>query len=140
MSLVLTKSVVRSPQKSHVLTRSRDSSLRVSYTRRSALQVNNKLMNGLSPTFFEKVNGRLAMNGFVIGTVVQQVTGSSYSEQLVHEAPLVVAMSALITYASYKTDAIDVWPSQKPFMPAIELLNGRIAMLGMLAGFLSSKV
>lgn len=97
-----------------------------------------RLVNGPSPAFFEKVNGRLAMNGFVMGTVVQQITGDSYAEQLVHEAPFVLAVSALLTYASYKTDDMDVWPAQKPFVSSIETLNGRVAMLGMLAGLLQS--
>ena len=47
-----------------------------------------------------KAHGRLAMVGFVAGT------------------------TALIGYASYKTDDIDVWPIQKPFTPGIELLSG----------------
>lgn len=92
------------------------------------------------PQFLEKVNGRLAMNGFVMGTVVQQLNGMSYQEQLQTELPWVLLLSGLITYASYKTDDIEVWPRTKPFLPAVELLNGRVAMLGMLAGFCNSFI
>ena len=76
------------------------------------------------------------MNGFIIGTAVQQVTGASFVEQFQHETPLVFLLSGLLTYASYKTDDVSVDSLQKkPFTEGIETLNGRIAMLGMLAAF-----
>ena len=81
--------------------------------------------------FAEKTAGRLAMTGFTVGTMTQQW---NFTESL----PLVVCLAGLITYGSYKTDGIEVWPPIKPFTKGIETLNGRAAMLGLALKFLYS--
>lgn len=85
--------------------------------------------------FLEKTCGRLAMVGFVAGTAAMVVSGEDLSAQLVSSLPAVAGTTALIGYASYKTDDIDIWPRQKPFTPGVELLNGRMAMLGLALRF-----
>lgn len=80
--------------------------------------------------YVEKTAGRLAMTGFVSGTSVLVTTGTGYVDQFQDNIPLVMAFIAFIGFASLKTDNIEVWPRIKPFTPAGELLNGRLAMLG----------
>ena len=75
------------------------------------------------------------MIGFVAGTAAMAVSGEDLSTQLVESLPAVAGTTALIGYASYKTDDINVWPIQKPFTPDIELLNGRLAMAGLALRF-----
>lgn len=86
--------------------------------------------------FLEKAYGRLAMVGFVAGTAAMAVSGEDLSTQLVESLPAVAGTTALIGYASYKTDDIEYWPEQKPFTSDIELLNGRMAMVGLALRFL----
>lgn len=86
--------------------------------------------------FLEKACGRLAMVGFVAGTAAMAVSGEDLSTQLVESLPAVAGTTALIGYASYKTDDIEYWPQKKPFTSDIELLNGRMAMAGLALRFL----
>ena len=81
--------------------------------------------------FLEKTYGRLAMIGYVSGVAAMAVSGEDLSTQLADNLPVVAGTTALIGYASYKTDDIDAWPKQKPFTSDIELLNGRLAMMGL---------
>lgn len=82
--------------------------------------------------FVEKTAGRLAMTGFTVGTCYG---AGNYTEQATQFLPLAVCLAGLITYASYKTDGIEVWPPNKPFTKGIETLNGRAAMLGLALKF-----
>ena len=50
------------------------------------------------------------MIGFVAGTAAMAVSGEDLSTQLVESLPAVAGTTALIGYASYKTDDINVWP------------------------------
>lgn len=80
----------------------------------------------------ETLNGRLAMLGVVSGNVVEYTTHATYLEQMETNAPYVVLLSALIGYATLRTMYLDMEES-RPFTTNIETLNGRMAMMGILA-------
>lgn len=75
--------------------------------------------------FVEKTAGRAAMAGLTVcGATLPFSVDPSLG---------VAGTTALIAYGTYKTDDIEVWPPRKPFTPGVETLNGRVAMLGVLA-------
>lgn len=82
----------------------------------------------------EKLNGRLAMLGFLSGSGYEHVAGSNYLEQMQDNWAYIVFLSMVIGYATLKTRNLEVIES-KPFTTNIELLNGRMAMLGVLCKF-----
>lgn len=96
---------------------------------------NNKeqklVFNNSLNVFAEKLNGRLAMIGFVSGSGCESITGLNYIEQAQEHWPWVVGLSTILGYASLKTQHIDVIDT-KPFTKSQEFLNGRLAMLGLL--------
>lgn len=78
----------------------------------------------VSARFVEKTAGRAAMAGLTVAGSLHQLDSSLVAAGVT---------TALIAYGTYKTDDIEVWPPRKPFTPGIETLNGRVAMLGVLA-------
>lgn len=84
----------------------------------------------------EIVNCRLAMLGFVAGLGAELSTNESVYAQFTQAAPTVIAVAALFTAATLAPILKGNQPeSFGPFEPRAELLNGRIACLG-LAGLL----
>ena len=82
----------------------------------------------------EKLNGRLAMLGFLSGSGLEEASGMNYLEQAETTWPFVVFMVAVIGFATLKTRNLDV-VEKAPFTTNLELLNGRMAMLGLLCKF-----
>ena len=83
----------------------------------------------------EKLNGRLAMLGFIAGSGNEIVNGVNYIDQLESSWPYVLGMSLVIGFATLKTRDIDV-SEKAPFTTPLETLNGRLAMMGILAKFI----
>ena len=83
-------------------------------------------------TLAERLNGRLAMLGFVSGTGNELITQMSYTDQLTTNWLVVVALSGFIGFATLKTRNVEIMDDKKPFTSDIEVLNGRMAMLGIL--------
>lgn len=80
----------------------------------------------------ERVNGRAAMLGFPAAVITELVTHQQLSDQLMSNIPLAVIASGLVTVgtASNPRDEGLIWGN---FNPEVELVNGRMAMIGMLA-------
>lgn len=79
----------------------------------------------------ERLNGRLAMLGFVSGSGYESITGQNYVEQLTINWPYVLALSVIVGYASFASRYVSVI-EKKPFTSNLEILNGRLAMMGIL--------
>lgn len=80
----------------------------------------------------EKLNGRLVMLGYLAGSGYETVTGMNYIDQIPTTYPFVIGMSMIIGYATLKTRDIKV-VENTPFTTTLEMLNGRMAMMGILA-------
>ena len=87
------------------------------------------------PQFAERLNGRLAMIGYVAGIGNQYITHTSFSDQLSTNLPFVVLLSSVLGFATLKTRNVDLI-EERPFTFNIELLNGRMAMMGLLFKFM----
>ena len=83
----------------------------------------------------EKLNGRLAMLGYVSGSGYELMTGTNYVNQLQENWSYVLLMSLMIGYATFKTRNLDV-VEYKPFTTKLEVLNGRLAMFGIVCKIL----
>ena len=81
----------------------------------------------------EVINGRLAMLGVVSGKGYEIMTHSSVFNQP-HAFEAFVASSVLVTLGSLKAGNPENIENicEKPFTPKVEMLNGRVAMLGIL--------
>ena len=82
----------------------------------------------------EKLNGRMAMVGYLAGSGCELVNGTNYVEQLQDTWPSVFVLAAVLGVATLKTRGLEVL-EEKPFTSNLELLNGRLAMMGVLAKF-----
>jgi hypothetical protein len=80
----------------------------------------------------ERINGRSAMVGFTSALVDEIMTGHSISTQFHDHVGLAVAVSAL-TFLGTAVNAEDEGYVQGFFEPEKELINGRLAMLGVLS-------
>ena len=80
----------------------------------------------------ERVNGRAAMVGFASALVDEIMTGHSISTQFHEHVGLTVAVSAL-TFLGTAVNPEDEGYVQGFFKPEKELINGRLAMLGVLS-------
>ena len=88
----------------------------------------------------EIINGRCAMIGVVSGLGNEYITGLGVLEQP-HVLEAFLATVVLITVASLKSGDPDLYlPINKPFVPEVEKLNGRIAMLGTAAYLLRNLI
>ena len=76
----------------------------------------------------ERLNGRLAMLGFVSGTGYELVTGKNYVEQFVDNWPYVMA------YGTFTSRLLDD-ENGKPFTKNQEVLNSSLAMMGIFMKF-----
>ena len=84
----------------------------------------------------ERMNSRLAMIGYVCGSIIEKNTGQNYIEQFQDNHLLVLATTLLIGYSTIVTRDVEVVNEEKPFTSNIELLNGRMVMMGMLLKFI----
>lgn len=85
----------------------------------------------------EIINGRSAMLGFVAGAGKVLLTGQPVLDQVLDPgqdlgAVVTVAAVAAGTAASI-ADRLEMTEAPQPWTPDSEMLNGRVAMLGMLA-------
>ena len=83
----------------------------------------------------EKLNGRLAMLGFLSGSGFEYVTGMNYIDQVQMTWPYLMVMVGVISFATLKTRNLEV-VEEAPFTTNLELLNGRMAMMGLLCKFI----
>ena len=102
--------------------------------------------------FAETVNGRVAMQGFVWGTLNEAITGHSIKEQLISNNPMgglsivpenLLAATTVIGLVMLGTAMTSILPNENmenvksrfsgPFDESAEVMNGRLAMLGFLA-------
>lgn len=87
----------------------------------------------------ERINGRAAMVGFTSALVDEIVTGHTISTQFQEHIGLTVAVSAL-TFLGTAVNANDEGYIQGFFQPDEELVNGRLAMLGVLSLALTESI
>lgn len=80
----------------------------------------------------EKMNSRLAMLGYVCGSIRENISGDNYIEQFKDNYILVIATTLLVAYSTIVTKDVIVKDEKRPFTTNIELLNGRMVMIGML--------
>ena len=102
--------------------------------------------------FAETVNGRVAMQGFVWGTLNEAITGHTIKEQLISNSPVgglsivpenLLAATTVIGLVMLGTAMTSILPNENmenvksqfsgPFDESAEVMNGRLAMLGFLA-------
>eukprot|EP01024_Parvocaulis_polyphysoides_P016897 TRINITY_DN17486_c0_g1_i4.p2 TRINITY_DN17486_c0_g1~~TRINITY_DN17486_c0_g1_i4.p2 ORF type:complete len:120 (+),score=24.61 TRINITY_DN17486_c0_g1_i4:2-361(+) len=82
----------------------------------------------------EKINGRLAMLGIVSALAAEASSGSSIFTQIASAPiPIVVTSIAFIVASLIPIVKGTEEESVGPFSPQAELLNGRLAMIGMAA-------
>lgn len=79
----------------------------------------------------EVINGRCAMFGVTSGLGFEYLTGTSVLD-FQYGTQSVVISSLIITIASLIAGDPTKYNNVKPFTPQIEMLNGRVAMLGIL--------
>lgn len=96
---------------------------------RSMLPSNNRMVVA------EKLNGRLAMLGFLAGSGYESYTGLNYVEQVATTYPYVIVLTAIIGLATLKTSNLELL-ERRPFTTNLEILNGRMAMMGLLSKFI----
>jgi len=87
----------------------------------------------------ERINGRAAMVGFTSALLDEIATGHTISTQFHEHIGLTVAVSAL-TFLGTAVNSEDEGYVQGFFEPDKELLNGRLAMLGVLSLALTESV
>ena len=82
------------------------------------------------------MNARLAMLGYVCGSITESTTGHNYIDQFRDNYLLVLATTLLIAYSTIVTRDVEVEKEERPFTSNIELLNGRMVMMGVLFKFI----
>lgn len=87
------------------------------------------------PLLAEKLNGRLAMLGYLAGSGFESVRGVNYLDQLKDTWAFALLMICVVTFATLKTRNLEVL-EKPPFTTNLELLNGRMAMLGLACKFI----
>ena len=96
---------------------------------------NSKVVSRSRLEIAETLNSRMAMLGVTCGSVTEYTTHKNYLDQVQITYPYVVVMGLLIGYATFKTMSIST-EENRPFTMGIEMLNGRVAMMGVLAKIL----
>lgn len=87
----------------------------------------------------ERINGRAAMIGFSSALADEIMTGHSISTQFHEHVGLTVAVSAL-TFLGTAANPQDEGYIQGFFEPEKELINGRLAMIGVLSLLLTESL
>ena len=85
----------------------------------------------------EIINGRSAMVGFVAGAGKMILTGQSVLEQAYDPSQDLLPLLTMAAITAGTTisiaDRLEMTEAPEPWTPGNELLNGRLAMMGMLA-------
>ena len=87
----------------------------------------------------ERVNGRAAMIGFSSALIDEIMTGHSLSTQFQEHIGLSVAVTALV-FLGTASNPKDEGYIQGFFKPDVELLQGRLAMIGILSLLLTESL
>jgi len=87
----------------------------------------------------ERVNGRAAMVGFASAMIDEIFTGHSISTQFQEHIGLTVAVTALVIIGT-ASNPKDEGYIQGFFRPETELLQGRLAMIGILSLILTESI
>lgn len=127
-------------QKSNVTNVVRSGKIHVRAKSQASKTVYSSNLNDVMPTknisqTAEKLNGRLAMLGFLSGSGFEYVTGMNYIDQVQMTWPYLVVMVGVVSFATLKTRNLEV-VEEAPFTTNLELLNGRMAMMGLLCKFI----
>lgn len=91
-----------------------------------------------TPKFVETIGGRLAMQGLTWGGATRLMMNERFQDQLSdpHNLMTAAAVTTLVTLASLITEKDVGHESYYAWTPDAETLNGRTAMVGILAAML----
>ena len=87
----------------------------------------------------ERVNGRAAMIGFTSAVVDEIMTGNSISTQFHDNVGLPIAVASLV-FLGTAANPEDEGYVQGPWKPETELVNGRLAMIGIVSLLLTESL
>lgn len=140
----LNTAIVSSPSIVTFLSRTGTSNTRRYVTKRRIIRCeskktdilkNSKVVSRSRWEIAETLNSRMAMLGVSCGSAIEYYTHKNYIDQVQLTYPYVVVMGLIIGYATFKTMSIST-EEKRPFTMGIEMLNGRVAMMGVLAKIL----
>lgn len=102
------------------------------------IKVNTKVKNYLMKA--EKVNGRAAMIGFTSAVIEEIVNGKSLNTQFMENIGITCSVIGLVLYGTAFNPKNDGESKIKSFNEKSESVNGRLAMIGIVALLLSESL